>query len=112
MRKNYLPAITTLIAVCVPVGAPALNGREGAPSASSAVSQDTALGSAEEAKAYTILTNACQACHGLEMLVRRPIASTEWSAVIEQMKGYGLHLSDDDRIALERYLAKTYSASP
>jgi cytochrome c5 len=59
-----------------------------------------------------VVSRACQACHDLSMVVAATGLTREgWNATIEEMIGYGMRVTSDDRAKILDYLS-SYLGSP
>jgi cytochrome c5 len=59
-----------------------------------------------------VVSRACQACHDLSMVVAATGLTREgWNATIEEMIGYGMRVTSDDRARILDYLS-SYLGSP
>lgn len=61
-----------------------------------------------EGPGSAILTNACQNCHGLDVITSVHHDAEGWRSTILDMIGRGAEISDDDQQAVIAYLTAHY----
>lgn len=53
----------------------------------------------------------CAACHALDVVANKRAAPGEWFAIVEDMKGRGAVLTDDEALEIAVYLGKALPAA-
>jgi mono/diheme cytochrome c family protein len=66
-----------------------------------AAGQDASLPEGEGRK---ILERACVSCHGLDQVTSSSLDKDKWKSIIEEMRGYGAPVNDDETPILIDYL--------
>ena len=56
--------------------------------------------------------SACVACHEDDVISQQRLTRPQWEAEINKMIGWGAKVSDQDRIALLEFLARSYGPRP
>ena len=100
---NAQPAQTTPAAPPAAAAAPAPADAAPAPAAAAPAAGRAASG--EE-----LVNTVCTQCHTIDTVKSASHKASEWPDVIDKMVQFGAEISDDDRKAIEAYLATHYSA--
>ena len=56
--------------------------------------------------ARQLVERKCSSCHGLDLALSGRRSAADWRAVVETMIGHGMVVTDQERQAIERYLAE------
>ncbi len=64
-------------------------------------------GELPQGKGKCLVERKCQACHGLKNLIEsKGISRKEWEDVVEEMKDYGLEVTEKEEKEIVDYLSK------
>jgi mono/diheme cytochrome c family protein len=63
---------------------------------------------AADAAGKAIVDGACSSCHAADLITSKKATRTEWSGIVDRMKGYGLTIDEPQTKTLLDYLEKTY----
>jgi cytochrome c5 len=57
-----------------------------------------------------LIQQRCTGCHGLDVVLAKKRTTAEWSAIVDQMIGYGAQLSPSERSLVMRFLPREPAA--
>ncbi len=105
MRTNRMAPLLLAAALVLPVAVFSACGGGAATQPSSGTDSSTG---APALDGTTLLQERCTQCHDLDRVKQAQKTLAEWETTVQQMRGHGAVLTDEEAQTLVQYLAETY----